>query len=114
MREHSKAKANKQEGDNRTVIDRAVSTLTDWTQRFLGLPTAAERSAAGDANGGAHSTFEDPRFHGAATTQGLPYVWARDSFPRLRLSDGREMPGTIDFHEWRYGRPEWDLSNTQV
>ncbi|KAF2826036.1 hypothetical protein CC86DRAFT_446531 [Ophiobolus disseminans] len=31
------------------------------------------------------------------------------SFPRLRLSDGTEMPGTKEFDEWREGRPEWKL-----
>jgi SCF-associated factor 1 len=37
------------------------------------------------------------------------YTWAKDHFPRLRLSDGTEMPGTVDFDEWRYPRPEWEL-----
>ncbi|KAF1345810.1 regulator of chromosome condensation 1/beta-lactamase-inhibitor protein II [Delphinella strobiligena] len=41
---------------------------------------------------------------------GRPYAWANDPFPRLRLSDGREMPGQIEISEWRFGRPEWDLS----
>jgi SCF-associated factor 1 len=31
------------------------------------------------------------------------------SFPRLRLANGTEMPGTKEFDEWREGRPEWDL-----
>jgi SCF-associated factor 1 len=31
------------------------------------------------------------------------------SFPRLRLKDGTEMPGTKDFDEWREGRPDWNL-----
>ncbi|KAF2126351.1 RCC1/BLIP-II [Dothidotthia symphoricarpi CBS 119687] len=30
-------------------------------------------------------------------------------FPRLKLSDGREMPGSKDFDEWREGRPDWQL-----
>jgi SCF-associated factor 1 len=29
------------------------------------------------------------------------------SFPRLKLVDGTEMPGTKDFDKWREGRPEW-------
>jgi SCF-associated factor 1 len=32
-----------------------------------------------------------------------------NSFPRLRLANGTEMPGTKEFDEWREGRPEWDL-----
>ena len=31
-------------------------------------------------------------------------------FPRLKLSDGREMPGQKDFDEWREGRPEFQLN----
>ncbi|EGP90152.1 uncharacterized protein MYCGRDRAFT_69058 [Zymoseptoria tritici IPO323] len=30
-------------------------------------------------------------------------------FPRLRLSDGTEMPGQVEFDEWRFGRPNWEL-----
>lgn len=30
-------------------------------------------------------------------------------FPRLKLSDGREMPGEKDFDEWREGRPVFQL-----
>ncbi|KAF2272676.1 RCC1/BLIP-II [Westerdykella ornata] len=41
--------------------------------------------------------------------KGARYVWTDQSYPRLRLSDGREMPGTVPFHEWKYGRPEWRL-----
>lgn len=33
-----------------------------------------------------------------------------EQFPRLKLADGTEMPGTKDFDEWREGRPEWDSS----
>ena len=32
------------------------------------------------------------------------------SFPRLKLSDGREMPGEKDFDEWREGRPDFQLN----
>ncbi|OCK80721.1 hypothetical protein K432DRAFT_381939 [Lepidopterella palustris CBS 459.81] len=42
--------------------------------------------------------------------KGLKYRWANDSFPRLQLSDGREMPGQIPFSEWKYGRPRWQLN----
>jgi SCF-associated factor 1 len=32
------------------------------------------------------------------------------SFPRLKLSDGREMPGKKDFDEWREGPPDFQLN----
>lgn len=34
------------------------------------------------------------------------YNWKEQSFPRLRFRDGQEMPGNVDFHEWRNGPPE--------
>jgi SCF-associated factor 1 len=37
------------------------------------------------------------------------YDWRNKSFPRLKLSDGREMEGTVAFDEWREGRPDWQL-----
>lgn len=57
---------------------------------FLGLPLA------GSTHNGEGDEQED-------------YVWSHRSFPRLRLSDGSEMPGTVPFDEWKYRRPEWQL-----
>jgi SCF-associated factor 1 len=37
------------------------------------------------------------------------YKWEDQSFPRLKLADGTEMPGSKDFDEWREGRPEWQF-----
>ena len=54
------------------------------------------------------NTRGDPT-NGRSLEEGFKYVWADKPFPRLRLSDGREMPGTVEFNEWRYGRPEWQL-----
>lgn len=37
------------------------------------------------------------------------YSYEGKSFPRLRLSDGTEMPGSGDLDVWRHGQPEWQL-----
>ncbi|CAI6341181.1 unnamed protein product [Periconia digitata] len=37
------------------------------------------------------------------------YNWKDATFPRLKLSDGTEMPGTKDLDEWREGIPGWQL-----
>jgi SCF-associated factor 1 len=37
------------------------------------------------------------------------YSYEGKSFPRLRLSDGTEMPGSVAFDVWRHGQPEWQL-----
>jgi SCF-associated factor 1 len=31
-------------------------------------------------------------------------------FPRLKLSDGTEMPGEKEFDEWREGKPDFQLN----
>ncbi|KAF2997055.1 hypothetical protein E8E13_001550 [Curvularia kusanoi] len=37
------------------------------------------------------------------------YSYQGKTFPRLRLSDGTEMPGSGSLDEWRHGQPEWQL-----
>ncbi|KAF2197040.1 hypothetical protein GQ43DRAFT_444587 [Delitschia confertaspora ATCC 74209] len=62
------------------------------------------QQALNEQNHGTH-----PRLGSASPGKGFKYVWADRSFPRLRLSDGREMPGEVEFDEWKFGRPEWQL-----
>lgn len=38
------------------------------------------------------------------------YSHAGKSFPRLRLSDGTDMPGSGDLDVWRQGQPQWQLN----
>ena len=99
------------------LISQALTAIDSWTRWFLGYPFADDHSSAStgdDTRQGREpqrpSNFTDPVNHGAAPDSLSKYAWAEDSFPRLRLRDGREMPGTIDFTEWRHGRPEWDLA----
>ncbi|KAF2162128.1 hypothetical protein M409DRAFT_27510 [Zasmidium cellare ATCC 36951] len=105
---------------NETILDRAA----DWGRYFLGLAPYNVNDAAYDPNA-AHlrtnttarnqpgpSNRHNPQSQnfGASPRPGYKYIWADDHFPRLRLSDGTEMPGEVPFHEWRYGRPEWNLA----
>lgn len=98
------------ETTNRGFLDRTLDRAADHARWFLGLPTAAEEQRAADSQPNHIRPFTIPVNHGAETEDGHKYAWADDSFPRLKLSDGREMPGTIEFHEWRNQRPEWDLT----
>ncbi len=38
------------------------------------------------------------------------YNWKDKNFPRLKLANGREMPGSGAFDEWRKGRPDWQFN----
>jgi SCF-associated factor 1 len=69
----------------------------------LGAYFALRVSAAGWHSGALVLVNEDL----ANKHQG--YSLENKSFPRLRLSDGTEMPGEVDFDEWREGRPEWQI-----
>lgn len=100
---------------DRTLLAQAATYATDLGRWAFGLAasTASAGSAASvpfhrDPNN--PHAFNNPSNHGAAAADGSPYAWANDSFPRLRLTDGRVMPGTVEISEWRHGRPEWDLS----
>jgi len=110
-----------EEDGNTTVWDRAA----DFGRYFLGMAPYNVNSAAYDPiarhsrqNDHGSSTPAAERPHqnpnplnfGASPGPGWRYIWANDHFPRLRLRDGTEMPGEVEFDEWRYGRPEWKLN----
>ncbi|KAF2138649.1 uncharacterized protein K452DRAFT_290303 [Aplosporella prunicola CBS 121167] len=92
--------------------------VNSWARWFLGMPDAnnATFSPQTQAPGGRRPRHDATADHftllenyGASPGAGQLYVWAEDDFPRLRLSDGTEMPGRVPFREWKYGRPEWVL-----
>ncbi|KEQ73858.1 RCC1/BLIP-II protein [Aureobasidium namibiae CBS 147.97] len=86
-----------------------------WEQKFgetdnaqssdaLGTYFALNITAAGWHSGSLVLVNEDK----AKRINGRAYVWAQDSFPRLKLANGEEMPGEIEFSAWRNGRPQWE------
>jgi SCF-associated factor 1 len=110
--------------DNRGLLNRALDYAGDLVRWFNGSPRTdtttglSFRDYVRSRNGSTHTpNFNDPNYpdafvnpqnHGAVTEDGRPYVWAQDSFPRLKLANGREMPGEVEFSEWRNGVPEWE------
>ncbi|KAI5274801.1 hypothetical protein E4T47_02279 [Aureobasidium subglaciale] len=93
--------------DDRGLLNRALDYAGDLVRWFNGScrtdPTGPNFRDPNDPN-----AFVNPQNHGAVSEDGRPYVWAHDSFPRLRLANGDEMPGGVEFSEWRAGRPEWE------
>jgi SCF-associated factor 1 len=105
---------------NTSLVSWAVTTALDYGRWFLGIypynvPVAVHSQSQNATNGqvdGMRVRTEQihaPRNFGESPREGYKYVWANDHFPRLRLSNGVEMPGSVPFDEWRYGRPEYDL-----
>ena len=101
-----------------TWTDAAV----DYGRYFLGLapynvnstaydPNAPHLRHAPSATASSSAQHQVPQKsdYGASPREGYHYIWASNSFPRLKLSNGTEMPGDVAFDEWRYGRPEWKL-----
>ncbi|KAF2031183.1 RCC1/BLIP-II [Setomelanomma holmii] len=69
----------------------------------LGAYFALGISAAGWHSGGLVLVNDE------LANQGYTDSLEAKSFPRLKLADGVEMPGTKAFDEWREGRPDWRL-----
>lgn len=106
------------------AVSTLVSTLVDYGRWFLGVPPynnpapPQPRYATTGAQPGHPNTapiqrpeqIHVPRNYGDSPREGYKYKWAFDHFPRLRLSNGTEMPGEVEFDEWRYERPDFDLN----
>ncbi|CAD0113393.1 unnamed protein product [Aureobasidium uvarum] len=93
--------------DNRGLLNRALDYAGDLVRWFNGSPRT-DPAGPNSRDPTNPDAFVNPQNHGAVSEDGRSYVWAQDSFPRLRLANGEEMPGEIDFSEWRYGRPGWE------
>lgn len=103
---------------NNSLFSRATSVALDYGRWFLGVapynvpanpqPPRIRPDTARDGRARTEQ-IHFPRSFGDSPREGYKYVWAYDHFPRLRLSDGTEMPGDVEFDEWRYERPEFDL-----
>ncbi|TIA38119.1 hypothetical protein D6C78_04221 [Aureobasidium pullulans] len=101
-----KASGREEQVDNRGFLNRAFDYAGDIINWFNGSPrTDTEGPDFRDPNN--PDAFVNPQNHGAVAEDGRAYVWSQDSFPRLRLANGQEMPGEVEFSEWRLGRPEW-------
>jgi SCF-associated factor 1 len=110
--------------DNRGLLNRALDYAGDLVRWFNGSPRTdtttglSFRDYVRSRNGSTRApnfndpndpdAFVNPQNHGAVTEDGRPYVWAQDSFPRLKLANGQEMPGEVEFSEWRNGVPAWE------
>lgn len=102
-----------------SLLSNAVSTALDYGRWFLGLPpydvsssSYQPQGSSAASNGQENARTEQihfPRSYGDSPRDGYKYVWAYDHFPRLRMSNGVEMPGDVLFDEWRYNRPVFDL-----
>ena len=80
-----------------------------WVCRwFLGLKARDEGTAAAAA--AATPTAEQGTglgYGGNVEAEEIVYTWRDQPFPRLRLPNGEEMPGSVPLTEWRGGEPEW-------
>jgi len=107
--EGAEASSSSPPGKSNTSLSLMTSVtrcLTRAGRQFLGLPPCADSNGNAEAIQPTDRNSERP---GTLTSDGLKYSWADDSWPRLRLSDGREMPGDVSFSEWRFGRPSFKL-----
>ncbi|QIW94505.1 hypothetical protein AMS68_000023 [Peltaster fructicola] len=75
----------------------------------LEMPTTVVEAITHDSSAEDIATHSNnPIIFAASPRAGYRYAWADDHFPRLRLRNGIEMPGSTPFDEWRYDRPHWE------
>ncbi len=86
------------------ILTSIAQGSSNWA-RFLGMPPTESAEDAPVA-AGSRNIRRPPQDLTQPLGPGLRYIWANDDFPRLRLSNGVEMPGEIPFSEWRFGRPD--------
>jgi SCF-associated factor 1 len=97
--------------NDRTVQGEVSEWIEQEAQQFdqdkgedgLGAYFALRISAAGWHSGAVMLVNDE------VANKPASYDWHSKSFPRLKLSDGREMPGTVAFDDWPESRPEWQL-----
>lgn len=82
----------------RSMVSRALEVLYQMGRSFVGLA--------------AQSDDRREELEGRHTIQGtqsddVEYTWRNQPFPRIRLSTGEEMPGTVPLSQWRYGEPDF-------
>jgi SCF-associated factor 1 len=93
--------------ENRGLLNRALDYAGDLVRWFNGSPRT-DNSGPDFRDPNDPDAFVNPQNHGAVSEDGRAYVWSQDSFPRLRLANGEEMPGEVEFSEWRLRSPEWE------
>jgi SCF-associated factor 1 len=76
------------------VLERMTTLFGGLLRNFLGLPTNID---------------EDNTLSQGHAFKGKLFSWADQSFPRLQLEHGVEMPGTIPFSDWKEPKPDWKL-----
>jgi SCF-associated factor 1 len=79
-----------------------------WDNRYTGDDELGAYFALGISAAGWHSgalVLVNEELAGQESSR----TFEDETFPRLKLADGTEMPGTKDFDQWREGRPEWNL-----
>ena len=91
------------------LVNSAYAIASDWGRWFLGMPPYNASYTMQTGHMAQFQRGQHPIDYGASPRAGVKYVWANDNFPRLRLRDGTEMPGSVPFDDWRYQRPDWDL-----
>lgn len=105
------AMASSSEALEKVTLESSEPEGSDTTPTLWGSAVEYGRKFLGNGSSSSGSASSSPRPTASDPPAGKRHVWEQDSFPRLRLSDGREMPGSEDrgFDDWAFGRPEWQF-----
>ncbi len=90
------------DAEQSSMLFRSVRFLYRLGRSFLGLTAQTAR-------------FDDLRDPNQQTpTEDSDYIWHNQPFPRIRLSTGEELPGSVPLSPWRYGVPRFTPPNANL
>lgn len=81
-----------------SLISRGMEVLYQMGRSFLGLSAESDRRREERQ---ARHTIQEQQ------SGDIEYTWRDQPFPRIRLSNGEETPGTVPLSPWRYGVPDF-------
>lgn len=84
-----------------SMISRALEFLYESGRSFLGLGAQIDGRRGGP---------QAPDIVQGQQDGDIEYTWRNQPFPRIRLSTGEEMPGSVPLSRWRYGVPHFGTS----
>jgi SCF-associated factor 1 len=79
--------------------------LSNLGRYFLGLQT----NVGSGTNTNEREVEAEQHVDSSSPPKGKKWIWTDQDFPRLRLDHGVDMPGEVEFSQWKEQKPDWRL-----
>jgi SCF-associated factor 1 len=89
-----------------SLVEGIMSYISSMVKSLLGLYI----NVGSDQHADDHEEEEvEQHVDTTSPTKGKRWIWADQDFPRLQLDHGVEMPGEVDFMDWKEHKPDWKM-----